>query len=104
MCCWPLPAQSFSGPSPLGLETICDRHLAILQFKNYSFVIRTECSTPMYTGSDGAEVKDTQLRLVRKYMKAIHHTSDDIFTSHMTDKRRDVIVCRRRLVSTMDVI
>jgi hypothetical protein len=21
-CCWPLPAQSFSGPSPLGLETI----------------------------------------------------------------------------------
>jgi hypothetical protein len=22
MCCWPLPAQSFSGPSPLGLETI----------------------------------------------------------------------------------
>jgi hypothetical protein len=21
MCCWPLPAQSFSGPSPLGLET-----------------------------------------------------------------------------------
>jgi hypothetical protein len=22
MCCWPLPAQSFSGPSPLGFETI----------------------------------------------------------------------------------
>jgi hypothetical protein len=22
MCCWPLPVQSFSGPSPLGLETI----------------------------------------------------------------------------------
>jgi hypothetical protein len=22
ICCWPLPAQSFSGPSPLGLETI----------------------------------------------------------------------------------
>jgi hypothetical protein len=22
MCCWPLPAQSFSGPSPLGLATI----------------------------------------------------------------------------------
>jgi hypothetical protein len=22
MCCWPLPAQAFSGPSPLGLETI----------------------------------------------------------------------------------
>jgi hypothetical protein len=22
MCCWPLPAQSFSGPSPLELETI----------------------------------------------------------------------------------
>jgi hypothetical protein len=22
MCCWPLPAQPFSGPSPLGLETI----------------------------------------------------------------------------------
>jgi hypothetical protein len=22
MCCWALPAQSFSGPSPLGLETI----------------------------------------------------------------------------------
>jgi hypothetical protein len=22
MCCWPLPALSFSGPSPLGLETI----------------------------------------------------------------------------------
>jgi hypothetical protein len=22
MCCWPLPAQSFSGPSPLGLETV----------------------------------------------------------------------------------
>jgi hypothetical protein len=22
MCCWPLPAQSFSGPSPLRLETI----------------------------------------------------------------------------------
>jgi hypothetical protein len=22
MCCWPLPAQSFSGPSPLGLQTI----------------------------------------------------------------------------------
>jgi hypothetical protein len=22
ICCWPLPAQSFFGPSPLGLETI----------------------------------------------------------------------------------
>jgi hypothetical protein len=22
MCCWPLPAQSFSGPSPLGLATV----------------------------------------------------------------------------------
>jgi hypothetical protein len=22
MCCWPLPAQSFTGPSPLGLEAI----------------------------------------------------------------------------------
>jgi hypothetical protein len=22
ICCWPLPAQSFSGPSPLGLKTI----------------------------------------------------------------------------------
>jgi hypothetical protein len=22
MCCWPLPAQSFSGPSPLGLQPV----------------------------------------------------------------------------------
>jgi hypothetical protein len=27
ICCWPLPAQSFSGPSPLGLATIFYCHI-----------------------------------------------------------------------------
>jgi hypothetical protein len=34
MCCWLLPAQSFSGPSPLGLETI----FYCLTFETFLFV------------------------------------------------------------------
>jgi hypothetical protein len=34
VCCWPLPAQSFSGPSPLGLATI----FYSLRFETFLFV------------------------------------------------------------------
>jgi hypothetical protein len=33
VCCWPLPVQSFSGPSPLGLATIFYCHLLGLPFR-----------------------------------------------------------------------
>jgi hypothetical protein len=37
LCCWPLPVQSFSGPSPLGLATIfyCLRFEISLFFASY---------------------------------------------------------------------
>jgi hypothetical protein len=35
ICCWPLPAQSFSGPSPLGLATV----FYCLRFETSPFVV-----------------------------------------------------------------
>jgi hypothetical protein len=49
--CWPLPAQSFSGPSPLGLETIfyCLRFETSLFVASYdSLISRIHEWTPFY--------------------------------------------------------
>jgi hypothetical protein len=35
-CCWPLPAQSFSGPSPVGLKTI---FYSLRSLRFFSFVL-----------------------------------------------------------------
>jgi hypothetical protein len=47
MCCWPLPAQSVSGPSPLGLETIF-----------YCLRLETSLSSPPTTRRVTVEVFD----------------------------------------------
>jgi hypothetical protein len=47
VCCWPLPAQSFSGPSPLGLQTIF-----------YCLRFETSISSPPMTRRVTVEVFD----------------------------------------------
>jgi hypothetical protein len=49
ICWWPSPAQSFSGPSPLGLATI----FYCLRFKTFLFVTFYDsqgCYSPVVTG------------------------------------------------------
>jgi hypothetical protein len=54
MCCWPLPAQYFSGPSPLGLETIF-----------YCLRFETSFSSPPTTRRVTVEVFDsTSIRVI----------------------------------------
>jgi hypothetical protein len=51
MCCWPLPAQSFSGPSPLGLATIfyCLRFETSLFVASYDSQVTVEVFDPAST-------------------------------------------------------
>jgi hypothetical protein len=58
MCCWPLPAQSFSGPSPMGLETIfycltlqTSLSVASYDWQGYDGGIRSRLHTRIRTDS-----------------------------------------------------
>jgi hypothetical protein len=63
ICCWPLPAQSFSGPSPLGLATIS----YCLRFETSIFVASYDSQ------GHGGGIRPALLKGGRKQSRAVSY-------------------------------